>query len=1164
MIHSLRRVSKTGLLLTLLLSEYPPVWAQSDLLARHVQQRNTKLATGAVRQLKDVLADFKSRYKVDILFELRAVEGFSVMPETLKPEAGLEANLTSVLRPLGFRYKKVNRSSYLVLGDRKSRKTAELEIPLVEIEPVQQAQAVLPEKAPTVLASSASPAEVVAVDRTISGSVKSETGEALPGVSVVVKNTTRGTSTDGDGNYKLNVPDEATTLVFSFVGYVNQEIVIGNRSTVDVQLAPDQKTLNEVVVVGYGVQRKSDLTGAVGTVKAEVLQERPAASLNQGLAGRITGVNVSVNSGRPGGRANIRIRGNTSVSVANNPLYVIDGVILNATGLTNGSTPIDFINPNDIASIEVLKDASATAIYGARGANGVIMVTTKRGSQTGGRVTYDTDFSIGVLPKKLELLNSKEFLQVEDIAYVNAQKYDPVGWAGGKYKDPKTKRTNPLLFDSSGNPLYNTDWQDEAFQKAFTQNHQLSFAGGNGKDSYGVYLGYRNENGLVKESWLKRYAGRFVFDSQIKSWLKVGGSLSYNDQNENQIDPLGGGGIIAMRQVLEALPIIPVKYPDGRWGGNEDYPGMEGGGNPINILKERLFYIKTQTMLGNVYANLNLAKGLELRTTVGTNIINQRIDLYSGRTLNYISRNQGGIASVTNERHNSWQFENYLTYNRRFAEKHAFTGLLGLSWQHVDRFTAVAATQNFQDDYFLFNNLGAGSNPQAPSSSAVAYGLNSYFGRVNYSLKDKYLLTLTGRVDGSSKFGSENRYAFFPSAALAWRLTEEEFLKSIPAISNLKLRTSYGVTGNSEITAYQALAGMGNYSVIFGGTRAIGIGTGRLANPDLRWEKTHQIDAGLELGLLQNRISVEVDVYRKLTTDMLLSAPVPYSSGYETVSKNVGSMENRGIELAVNSVNVNANGFSWSTTFNVSFNKNKVIALTGGSDIFVGSTVVREGEPVGSFFGFVHQGTWSTSEESEAAKYLKRPGDVKYQDVNQDGVINDKDRVIIGLGIPKTFGTFLNTFKYRNFDLTVDLQFMTGNDVLYRSEHSAEDRQGIANSFKTVLNAWTPENQNTPIAQLRPVSAGYNTNEDTHRVKDGSFLRGRNLLLAYTFSPTTVEKLKLNRLRAYASVQNFFLSTKYPGYDPEVSTTGNAFDQGVALYDYPKPRVFMVGLNIGL
>ena len=998
----------------------------------------------------------------------------------------------------------------------------------------------------------------------ITGVVKSQDDqESLPGVSVLIKGTQRGTVTDLDGVFNLEV-SSGEVMVFSFVGYDSQEITVQSNTTdVQVFLEPTLSELGEVVVIGYGTQRKSDLTGAVGTVKGDVLQERPAASLNQALAGRITGVNVSVNSGRPGGRANIRIRGNTSVSVSNNPLYVIDGVILNATGLTNGSTPIDYINPNDIASIEVLKDASSTAIYGARGANGVILVSTKRGSQSGGTVSYDADVSMGVLPKKIPLLNSEEFLRVEEIAYQNAEKYDPVGWAGGKFTDPTTKRNNPDLFDANGRPLYDTDWQDEAFRQAITHNHQLAFTGGNAKDNYGIYLGYRNEEGLVHESWLKRYSARFVFDSQIKDWLKVGGSLSYNDQNESQVDPLGGGGIIAMRQVLEALPIIPVKYPDGRWGGNEDYPGMEGGGNPLNIVEERLFHVKTQTLLGNIYSNIRLMEGLELRTTLGTNIINQRVDYYGGRTLNYISRNQGGDASIENNRHNSWQFENYLTYIKDIDDNQSINALLGLSWQHVDFFGATARAQRFQDDYFGYNNLGAGANPVAASSGTSAYGLNSYFGRINYNLMEKYLVTFTGRIDGSSKFGAANRYAVFPSAALAWRVSEEDFLKDNASIYNLKLRTSYGMTGNSEITAYQSLAGLGNYSVIFNGARSIGIGVNRLANPDLQWEKTQQVDIGIELGLFDGRLNFEADVYRKLTTDMLLSAPVPSSSGYSTVTSNIGSMENKGFEFAINSVNISKDQFTWTTDFNISLNQNKVIALTGGADIFSGSSIIREGEPVGSFFGFVHQGTWGSNEEDEAAKYLKKPGDIKYQDVDGNGVINDNDRVIIGNGIPDGFGTLLNTFNYKNFSLTVDLQFMYGNDVLYRSKHSAEDRQGIANSFKTVLNAWTPENQNTNIAELRPVSAGYNTNNDTDRVQDGSFIRGRNLLLAYNFNPSVLEKLHLNRLRVYASAQNFFLTTKFEGYDPEVSTSGSPFDQGVDLYAYPKPRVFMLGINVG-
>lgn len=1119
---------------------------------------------GQEMKLKNVLLDLQRHYGVEIIFEDRLVGSVNVASSNLDFNQPIEKNLDVLLRQNGLKYKKTRKNTF-VITEGKAKEALPVRESKDEAMALPEGQMIQENLTSPALATQA------AVDRTIKGTVSDEKGASLPGVSVVLKGTQRGTSTGAAGDFSLEIPDGGQpVLVFSFVGYKSQEMTVGNQSAFTVKMAPDENALDEVVVVGYGTVKKSDLTGAVGTLKAEVLQERPASSLNQGLSGRITGVNVSSNSGRPGGRANIRIRGASSVSVSNDPLYVIDGVILNAVGLQNGSTPIDYINPNDIASIEVLKDASSTAIYGARGANGVILVTTKRGVAGGGRVTYDTDFSIGVAPKKLDVLNSKEFLAVEETIYANAAKYDPVGWATGtKYTDPKLKRTNPRLFDSSGNPLYDTDWQDVMFQKAFTQNHQLGFTGGNEKGTYGAFLNYRNENGIVKESWQKRFAGRFVFDTQIKPWLKVGGTLGYTDQNEKQIDQLGGGGITAMRQVLEALPIIPVKYDNGSWASNRDYPGMEGGDNPLRVAAERLFYLRTQTMLGNMYASINLAKGLEFRTTIGTNVINQRRDYFAAKGLQYISAN--GEASVINSRFNSWQFENYLTYNKDFARIHSVNAMLGLSWQHVDRFDNTAVTQGFDDTYFQFYNLGAGASPQAPSSEGTAYGLNSYFARLNYSLLNKYLVTFTGRLDGSSKFGEANRYAFFPSAAVAWRVTEEEFMKSIPSISNLKIRASYGATGNSEIPAYRALAGMANnvsgvidYSVIFNGSRNIGTGIARMSNANLQWEKTQQIDFGIELGLLSNRLSFELDLYRRKVNDMLLDAPLPLSSGYSSIFTNVGSMENKGVEFAVNSTNIRTDNFSWSTTFNISVNKNKVLALSGGSDIFSGATVIRVGEPVGSFFGRQHLGTWSTAEAEEAKKYNMLPGDVKYADLNKDGIINDNDRTIIGKGIPDGFGTFLNTFNYKNWSLTVDLQYMYGNDVLDRSIHSAEDRQGIANSYKTVLNAWTESNQNTAIAQIRPINAYYTTNNDSHKVTDASFIRGRNLLLAYNFPADVVSKLKLDRLRAYASVQNFFVATKYRGYDPEVSNSGSPFDQGFGLYDYPKPRVFMLGLNIGL
>jgi len=991
----------------------------------------------------------------------------------------------------------------------------------------------------------------------INGNITDADGVPLPGANIVEKGTTNGVTADFDGNFSIEVADNNGTLVISYIGYATKEIPLNGQTTISVKLEESAAGLDEVVLIGYGTQKKSDLTGAVGSVSAEELQERPAASLTQSLSGKMPGVSVSINSGRPGGKSNIRIRGNSSVSLANDPLYVVDGVILVSTGLADNSTPIDYINPNDIASVEVLKDASATAIYGSRGANGVVLVTTKRGSKSGGSISYDTYYSLGTLSKKVGVLNSEEFLMIEEVAYQNAEKYDAVGFANGKYTDPALKRNDPRLFDSNGDPIYDTDWQDEVTRPAFTQNHQLSFTGGNENGSYGAFLGYMNEEGIMKDSWLKRYSGRFVFDSNIRDWLKVGGSLSYNNQTERVIH-----GSWVGRNMIENIPIIPVKYPDGTWASNADYPGMEGGPNPVRVAEDYKRYLKTNTVLGNIFANVTLAKGLDLRTSLGINSIDQKVNEYAGRELSFIGTNTNGYATRSLNEYLSWQFENYLTYQKNIGEIHSFTGLLGISWQHVNSSNFSAGSQNFSDDFFSFDNLGAGSVVRTPSSSAFAYGLNSYFGRINYGLLNKYLLTVTGRVDGSSKFGATNKYAFFPSAALAWKVSEEDFIKDSPVISNLKLRTSYGVTGNSEIPAYGSLSGLGNYAYVVNDAIVNGIGIDRLANPNLQWEKTGLVDAGVELGLFNGRVSMEADVYRKLTTDMLLNSPVPTSSGYASVFRNIGSMENKGFEFSLNTKNIMNTDFSWETDFNIAMNRNKVVALSGGSDIFSSRTIIREGEPVGSFFGLVHLGTWGTDEEAEAAKYFRLPGDVKIEDRNNDGVINQADRTIIGKGIPDGYGSLINTFRYKNFELLIDLQFQYGNDIMYITTRPQENRQGIANSLSTVLNGWTPDNQDTPIAQWRPVSAGYDNLDTSHMIQDGSFIRGRNLLLGYNFSSEIVEKLRLSRLKIYTSAQNFFVSTKYQGYDPEVQTSDNTFGQGEVNFDqYPKPRVFMIGLN---
>ena len=1034
----------------------------------------------------------------------------------------------------------------------------------------------------------------------------------LPGVSVLVKGSTSGTSCDGNGNYQIEVPDEGSVLTFSFIGYITRDITVGTQTVIDVALKPDVTSLQEIVVVGYGTQKKHDLTGSVGTVKSEDIQERQGSTVAQGLSGRIPGVSVSLNSGRPGGQSNVRIRGFSSISTSNNPLYVVDGVIMPVGSQTDGSyllnNAIDNINPSDIASIEILKDASATAIYGARGANGVILLTTKRGSKTGGKVSYDMQFSVPTIgPNRVQMLNAQEFLDIEQLGWDNIKYYDATGWnpTGGPNgtgshtsgrQDPQIARKALSnvgiysLFDANGKPLYNTDWLKESTQNELSQNHQLAVTGGNADNMYGAFIGFRGDNGLLLNSYLKRYSGRFVMDSKIKPWLKIGGSLGYNYQEENIVD-FGTGGLNSVRMITEALPILPVRYPNGVFSHNKNYSAsIEGGRNPVEQMLNNSYVLTGRSTLGNIYANIRLAEGLELRSTVGLNILERERQRYDSRpapqTPTYVnSPNERGTARLRSERETFWSFENYLTYNRQFGP-HSLTAMLGQSAQETNIFWFQQSARNFISDFFQVNNMGAAQDfavDSPPSSSGrTRYAFSSYFGRVNYGLMNKYLLTVTGRFDGSSKFGDANKYAFFPSAAVAWRISEEPFLKGSHVISNLKLRASYGLTGNSEIATYSALPTLRIVTAVFSNIRQTGVATNRLGNPDLKWEKTAQSDVGLEVGLFENRIAIEADVYYRKTTDMLLAAPLPVTSGYGTITRNVGAMENKGIELAITTHNIENIDFSWRTTFNISMNRNKVLKLANPAPIFgVGNPnftnqtgVIMEGQPVGAFWGLVREGTWGSDEAAEAAKFGTNtyrgtgkpllPGDVKYRDVDGNYAINDNDRMIIGNGNPKSYGSFINNWQYKAFNIVLDIGYSYGNDVLNMTKHSAEDRTGLANSYASVLNAWTEDNQDTDIAAVRDSKAGYVSNVDTHWIEDGSFIRGRNLLVGYTLPLQVVERIRLNRAQVYVSLQNFFLETKFTGNDPEVSTYTNPFAQGQTFFDYPKPTTYMLGLSVGL
>jgi len=1020
----------------------------------------------------------------------------------------------------------------------------------------------------------------MAQSQTITGKVTDEKGEALVGVNILLKETNRGTTTNVDGKYTISVSGAKRQLAFSSVGYDGKTITVGNQSVINVVLTANAQNLSEVVVIGYGTQRKSDLTGSVSSIKTDQLLERPASSLNQALAGRMAGVQVNNNSGRPGGRTTVRVRGFSSINASNNPLYVVDGVMLPQGTLNQFSNAIDYLNPNDIVSVEVLKDASSTAIYGARGANGVILITTKKGKSGEGTVTYNSDFSVNVTgPNKPEVLNAKQYMAVEDLAWKNMEKYDPAGWKAGKwaYLNPKLRRTDPRVFDSNGNPLYDTDWFNEATQAKLSQNHQLGFNGGNDRTQYSFSLGYRDDQGLVKTTYSTRYSARFSIDDQIKSWLKVGGTLSYNNQSERLSDVNDA----VSRQIVEDFPFLPVRYQDGTFADNRDFPYAEGTFSSVHRLMDRQYILNTQTTTGSIYSNITFMKGLEMKTIFGANVFTQENNVSQTRTLAIANQ---GEASASNSKETFWSLENYLTYTKQINDIHSITALLGLSWQQTDAFSISTSVKGFATDYFGFNNLGAAATVLSAGSGASRFAFNSYFGRVNYSLMNKYLATVTARADGSSRFGENNKFAIFPSGALAWKISEEDFLKGNTTISNLKLRTSYGLTGNSEIPSYSSLSLLSsNYASVINDARVSGTGISRLANPDLKWEKTAQTDIGLELGLWNGRLNLEADYYYRLTTDMLLDAPVPTTSGYATIRRNVGSMENKGFEFSITSVNVNTKGFQWNSNFNISFNQNKVLSLATPSDIFnVGgpnftnpTNIIRIGEPVGSFWGLTRLGVWSEAERDQAAKFTSYrngltilPGDIKYKDFNGDNAITDADRSIIGNGSPKFWGAFTNTFKYNNFDLTLELAYSYGNDVMLMNLHPSQDRQALANSYASVLNAWTPTNQNTMIAEIRDTRAGYVTNVDTWWIKDGSFLRGRNLLLGYTFPSIMTNKLKLSRLRVYATAQNFFLLVKDKDVgDPETTPTnqggGNsAFSQGMIWHNYPKPTIYMVGLQV--
>lgn len=999
--------------------------------------------------------------------------------------------------------------------------------------------------------------------RSVSGKVTDSAGGPLPGVSVVVKGTTTGTITDIDGKYSLgNIPANAS-LIFSFVGMKTLEVEVGGKSSLNVKLEEESIGLEEVVAVGYGTVKKSDLTGSVSSVKTTELQQTPMTSIDQGLIGRASGVQVTQTSGMPGAVASIRVRGSSSLQGGNEPLYVIDGFpVYSGTGFgtTGGNVQmsgLSTVNPNDIESIEILKDAAATAIYGARAANGVVLITTKSGKKGHDIVTFEVNYGIQNIAKKIDVMGAQEYAALVNEAYTNDKLTAP-------YDAAKLAEIAQL---GRG-----TDWQDEIYRSGKTQNYQLSFSGGDEKTSYAISSNYFDQQGIVINSNFKRYSMRLNLDRKINDVFKVGTSLSVTHMINNAVatDAGGEGGVIT--GAMKMNPILPI-YSNVVTG---EYTQINTPGtlvpNPFATAKEQKFNNGTTRILGDLFGEWKIMDGLVAKITIGTDVMYNKSNQYTPSTIYQSNGKATGTIGVN--RSINWLNENTLNWTKTYNGIHSFNVLGGFTLQQNNTEYVMASSSDFVNNIMEYNNLGAGAIYNQPASSAIQWNLMSYLARVNYTLMNRYLFSVNSRVDGSSRFGKNNKYGFFPSGSIGWRVSEENFMQSLKGtVSNLKLRGSYGFTGNTEIGVYQSLATLGNASWMIGNQLVSGFYPNSIPNPDLKWERTGQVDVGVDLGLYQNRIRVTFDYYRKKTIDLLYNVSVPSVSGYQTMLKNIGSVENKGTELSIESDNLTGK-LRWTTAFNISFNKNKVLELGGEAykemaegDGHLKTGSLRRlivGQPIGVFYGYRFDGIFQNTDETAAQISSTSPIGVglrRYKDLNGDKKVDAvNDREILGDANPDFFGGLTNTFSYKNFELSLFLQYCYGNEIFNYNAIELETPTGGQNAYAALVNRWTPTN---PSNIYPKASTNRAVLVSDRWVEDGSYLKLKTLSLSYNFSNFKIKHLQGAKL--YVTAQNLFTWTNYRGYDPEVSYRGaSTLEAGEDFGGYPQSKTIMMGIKIDM
>lgn len=996
---------------------------------------------------------------------------------------------------------------------------------------------------------------------TVTGHVLDEkTQEPVIGATILEKGTVNGTSTDIDGYFTLRpATSYPVTLVISAIGYKTRETeILRPDDPVTIPLEEDVSLLDEVVIVGYGTQRRKELTGSVASVSRKHLEYNTAPSVDALLGGAIAGVNVTQSSGQPGSPANIRIRGGNSINASNDPLYVIDGVLFfsdnSSTKVGFGSiegefNPLNLLNPSDIESIEVLKDVSATAIYGSRGSNGVILITTKKGKQGSNAVNYEYSTGWSRSAKKLDLLNASQWARIQKDYFLNKPGYtdEEIGQLGEGY-----------------------DWQNAVLQTGITQNHSLTFSGGDEKSHYFLSGNYLTQEGIILNSGFDRFVGRVNYDREVLSGFSIGFNLTGNKSTQNSLttfegvnynsSPYSKGIANSLTYALYIPPVVPFYNADGSYNYNNpfEYAYLREGNttaNPISDLRNSAAQTINTVFLGNFYAQYTPIEGLTAKINLGSNI-NHTTQNYFSPSYTAIGLEPDGIGGTGNKRVEILLSEFTLSYAKQLNDIHAFDALAGFTYQDTKTKFITTMSSGFTNEELGVDNLQDGT-PYGETpifSGATQSNLYSLLGRVNYSLLDRYHLTVNFRSDYSTRFAKNHKWGIFPSIGLSWNINEEAFLKEVTALSNLKVRVSGGSVGNQEIGDYEYLQLL--EATRYGGEIAYRVGNS--GNEDLKWETTTQYNAGVDAGFLNNRISVTADVYSKKTSDLLLRIPPKLGEENEQLV-NVGNVTNKGVEFSINTVVVDNPHLHWSFAANIAANRNKITQLNDNGDIEEGVQILRVGESLGSFYGLVFDGVVQKDEDVSAlpttpAYTTPQPGDPKFRDISEDDHIDKNDRVVLGSIQPDFTYGFSSFINYQGFDLFVLLQGSHGNKVYNQLRRYLESPNDAYNASAVLLNSWTETNPSNTVPRITDVPLS--SELDSRYIEDASYLRLKTVTLGYTINkvPFVSPNLPL-KLRFFATAQNLFTLTGFKGYDPEIAN-------GIDLGTYPTSRTFSVGVNI--